>query len=70
MNRQKNRTGERYQKTNKLKKNQCVTKIALDINRKKINFSINGVKITRTSGGKKMKAHTIQLIKLKQVPGI
>ena len=53
MNRQKNRTGERYQKTNKLKKNQCVTKIALDINRKKINFSINGVKITRTSGGKK-----------------
>jgi len=30
-----------------------VTKIALDINRKKINFSINGVKITRTSGGKK-----------------
>lgn len=53
MNRQKNRTDKRDQKTNKLKKIQCVTKIALEINRKKINSSVNDVKITRTSGGKK-----------------
>ena len=53
MNRQKNRTDKRDQKTNKLRKIQCVTKIALEINRKKINSSVNDVKITRTSGGKK-----------------